>query len=391
MVSPHPRSSSAKTPSNPLPQKHEFLDDMDVDEKPIPLSVLAKAAKAVPPPSSPTSRSSPAASPAVPYSGPPPSVVRKAPISSLLPVSSHIRSLEHRVVGMKSLTSNLTGPASMTTTKPLWAPQESDAPLNLTVDVDPDKDIVCQLCGAWFETRKGLSSHARAHLRHFGVEYLESKGSPIDLLQELMDSEDFKLKANEVQLDGETATLSSPKQPPLSLSSSCSSPPSLLYKVTAAGGGSTSKSTSASSGLGPPPKRLKSSSMQLFRLSSGELMALPQSEPPKEIGCEYCGEYFENRKGLSSHARSHLRQMGITEWPVNGSPIDTRREVMLKRGVSATSDRGVKKESGRGAKSPQYPRPLPPEADGHHRVDYKRLPHRHPEGGDAQKRSERHL
>lgn len=132
MVSPHPRSSSAKTPSNPLPQKHEFLDDMDVDEKPIPLSVLAKAAKAVPPPSSPTSRSSPAASPAVPYSGPPPSVVRKAPISSLLPVSSHIRSLEHRVVGMKSLTSNLTGPASMTTTKPLWAPQESDAPLNLS-------------------------------------------------------------------------------------------------------------------------------------------------------------------------------------------------------------------------------------------------------------------
>lgn len=56
-------------------------------------------------------------------------------------------------------------------------------------------------------------------------------------------------------------------------------------------------------------------------------------EPPKEIGCEFCGEYFENRKGLSSHARSHLRQMGITQWSVNGSPIDTLREIIARRGL----------------------------------------------------------
>lgn len=55
-------------------------------------------------------------------------------------------------------------------------------------------------------------------------------------------------------------------------------------------------------------------------------------KPPKEIGCECCGEYFENRKGLSSHARSHLRQMGITEWSINGSPIDTLRDVMARQG-----------------------------------------------------------
>lgn len=144
---------------------------------------------------------------------------------------------------------------------------------------------MCQLCGAWFETRKGLSSHARAHLRHFGVEYSESKGSPIDLLNQLIDTDDFKHKANALtQLGGHAeprglaATLSSPKQSLLSLSSS--SPSSLLYKVTTAGGGSTSKATSssASSLLGPPAKRLKSSSMQVFRLSSGELMALPHSK-----------------------------------------------------------------------------------------------------------------
>ncbi|CAJ1075662.1 protein Wiz isoform X2 [Xyrichtys novacula] len=331
---------AAKTSSPSDPQKDEVVDDMDLDEKPIPLSILAKAAKSAPPSSSSTPTPSPGASPAPPHSGSPPSVVRKAPISSLLPVSSPLRSLEHKAGGMKSLTSNLS--SSITTSKPLWAPQEDDAPLNLTLEVDANKDIVCQLCGAWFETRKGLSSHARAHLRHFGVEYSESKGSPIDLLNQLMDSDDFKHKAGSLQLDDHTeprglnSTLSSHKQSSLlNLSSSSSSSSSLLYKVTTASGGSTSKATSssASSLLGPPAKRLKSSSMRVFRLSSGELMALPHNEPPKEIGCEFCGEYFENRKGLSSHARSHLRQMGITEWSVNGSPIDTLREIITRRGL----------------------------------------------------------
>ncbi|KAM8844287.1 protein Wiz isoform 2-T2 [Spinachia spinachia] len=304
------------------PQKDEEIGDMDFDENATPFSVLGKAARALPPSSSATPSPSPGASPSPPYSGSQPSVVRKAPISSLLPVSSPLRTPDHKAGGMKGLTSKVTS-------KPLWAPQENDAPLNLTLEVDPNKDIVCQLCGAWFETRKGLSSHARAHLRHFGVEYSESKGSPIDLLNQLIDTDDFKHKAGALQRDG--PALSAPKRSLLSLSS----PSSLLCKVTTAGGGSTPKATSSSapSLLGPPAKRLKSSSMRVFRLSSGELMALPHSEPPKEIGCEFCGEYFENRKGLSSHARSHLRQMGITEWTVNGSPIDTLREIIKRRGL----------------------------------------------------------
>ncbi|XP_023813753.1 protein Wiz isoform X2 [Oryzias latipes] len=319
----------ATTPSPPAPVKDEDLEDMDLDEKPIPAFLLAKAAKAVSlPSSSPAPTPSPGASPASSVSGSP-SVVKKAPISSLLPVSSPLRSPELKAGGMKSLSAT----PSAETAKPLWAPQENDAPLNLALEMDSSKDIVCQLCGAWFETRKGLSSHARAHLRHFGVEYSESKGSPIDLLSQLIDTDDFKHKAGTLELDslaepkGLNSTVSSAKQSLLTLSSS----PSLLYKVTAAGGGSTSKATSPL--LGPPAKRPKASSMQVFRLSSGELMALPHSEPPKEIGCEFCGEYFENRKGLSSHARSHLRQMGITEWTVNGSPIDTLREIITRRGL----------------------------------------------------------
>lgn len=61
------------------------------------------------------------------------------------------------------------------------------------------------------------------------------------------------------------------------------------------------------------------------------------AEPVRDIRCEFCGEYFENRKGLSSHARSHLRQMGVTEWYVNGSPIDTLREILKRRAQPRTS------------------------------------------------------
>ncbi|XP_054614835.1 protein Wiz isoform X2 [Dunckerocampus dactyliophorus] len=326
--SPHREPQSPRSSALFDSQKREDLEG-DSDVKSISLSILTKAVKAVP--ASCSSSPSPCASPTQAHSSSPLSLVRKAPISSLLPVSSPLRSTEHKATGIKSSVSNLS--TTIPQSKPIWAPQENDAPLNLTLEVDANKDIVCQLCGAWFETRKGLSSHARAHLRHFGVEYSESKGSPIALLNQLMDTDEFKHKASEFNLNtetrGSTNTLSSPKKPPLSLTSTS---PAALYKTTTAGGGSTSKATSSSS-FGPPAKRLKSSSMQVFRLSSGEIMALPQREPSKEIGCEFCGEYFENRKGLSSHARSHLRQMGITEWSVNGSPIDTLRELITRRGL----------------------------------------------------------
>uniref|UniRef100_A0A8C5GTT6 WIZ zinc finger n=1 Tax=Gouania willdenowi TaxID=441366 RepID=A0A8C5GTT6_GOUWI len=319
-----------RTPS--LSPKDEELEDMDVDEKPIPLSLLAKAAKAAPPSSSSALTPSLGVSPDPAHSASPPFVVKKAPISSLLPVSSPLRSLEHKALGLKSLTSSLCAPTSISAGKPLWAPHEDDAPLNLTLEVDPNKDIVCQLCGAWFETRKGLSSHARAHLRHFGVEYSESKGSPIDLLNQLLDTDDFKHTAMQMDFHPDPHRFTSTKRSLLSHSSSSSSSfSSLHYKKTM-----TLKATSSSSAsFGPTAKRHKSSSMQVFRLSSGELMAVPHSKchPPKEIGCEFCGEYFENRKGLSSHARSHLRQMGITEWSVNGSPIDTLREIITRRGL----------------------------------------------------------
>lgn len=130
--SPPPEPLAAENPSPSASQKDEDLEDMDLDEKPLPLSILAKTVKAVLPSSSSTPSSSPGASPTPPHSGSPSSVVRKAPISSLLPVSSPLRSPEHKAGGMKSLSTNASALATITTSKPFWAPQENDAPLNLS-------------------------------------------------------------------------------------------------------------------------------------------------------------------------------------------------------------------------------------------------------------------
>ncbi|KAH0510669.1 Protein Wiz [Microtus ochrogaster] len=63
----------------------------------------------------------------------------------------------------------------------------------------------------------------------------------------------------------------------------------------------------------------------------GSKQELPDLKAQSLTTCEVCGACFETRKGLSSHARSHLRQMGVTEWSVKGSPIDTLREILKRR------------------------------------------------------------
>lgn len=165
-----------------------------------------------------------------------------------------------------------------TSTKPLWAPLETDAPITL----DTNNEVhVCQLCGCWYETRKGLSSHARSHLRQIGISESEIQGSPIDLLYRIMEEEDLKpinSKQQEV-LTSNTPSRSSSKRP---------------------------------SSLSPSS-------------------ASPSSKRPKTADgctCILCGEEFENRKGLSSHARSHLRQLGVVDLLEKSSPIDTIQELV---------------------------------------------------------------
>ncbi|XP_076583513.1 protein Wiz isoform X1 [Chaetodon auriga] len=165
-----------------------------------------------------------------------------------------------------------------TTAKPLWAPLETDAPITLDTS---DEVHVCQLCGCWYETRKGLSSHARAHLRHIGIPDSDVKGSPIDLLYRIMEEEDLKpiISEQQKELTSNSPPRSSSKHP-----SSLSSPPA-----------------------SPPSKRPKTS---------------------EDCTCVLCGEEFENRKGLSSHARSHLRQLGVADVLGKSSAIDTVEELV---------------------------------------------------------------
>lgn len=53
--------------------------------------------------------------------------------------------------------------------------------------------MICEVCGTYFESRRGLSSHARLHLRQLGVTLSESSGAPISLLYELIRERDGSL------------------------------------------------------------------------------------------------------------------------------------------------------------------------------------------------------
>ncbi|KAE8619546.1 hypothetical protein XENTR_v10009838 [Xenopus tropicalis] len=411
---------------------------------------------------------------------------------------------------------------------------DEDGPLNLTLDGESGKETDCQFCGAWFETRKGLSSHARAHLRHLGVNDPDAKGSPIAALNSLIKSEEFKKRLSSQgtsEKDSLTKTAEESTSTEAAMSTSPASsgaarakltdngtftkiadgmvkgaddpsttPESISHSLNAEGSGmmaansgsletSPFKSPSGTSagthanisnagsphsmapdagvhqkmaeplhaqvkteagrpqgkmaeagrpqgkmaeagrpqgkmaeagrphgrmaeagrphgrmaeagrphgrmaeagrphgrmaeagrphgkmaeagrphgrmveagrpqgaqsksslagltharpsvGGTPSAKKLKmsaackASSEAFWSPNSSPLNLSARADPSRDIRCEFCNEFFENRKGLSSHARSHLRQMGVTEWHVNGSPIDTLREIIRKRGL----------------------------------------------------------
>ncbi|XP_068178425.1 protein Wiz isoform X2 [Antennarius striatus] len=197
-----------------------------------------------------------------------------------------------------------------TPTKPLWAPLETDAPITLDTN---DEVHVCQLCGCWYETRRGLSSHARAHLRQIGIPEGEIKGSPIDHLYQIMQDEDLKPISNK-----------QPEEPP------AKSPP-----------GSSSKrpSSLSSSPASTPSKRSKTST---------------------DCSCILCGEGFENRKGLASHARSHLNQLGVTDLLGKTSAIETVKELVSSGMLEAVHPSKPKCTSGAPAGPPPAAKDLCP-------------------------------
>ncbi|XP_036590832.1 protein Wiz-like [Trichosurus vulpecula] len=224
-----------------------------------------------------------------------------------------------------------------------WPQSEDEGPLNLVLDSDSDGELDCHVCGAWFETSKGLPSPAGAHPRHLGVSNPEAEGPPVDELPEPLQS-----KGSQTRLPAEPEGLAEPGLPGLPPSavdlSLLSLPPAKKPRARAPAEASLrGKQNPAAAGT--------------FRASAVELPLLhPPAgpEPARDTLCEVCGEGFEGRKGLSSHARSHLRQMGVTQWSVNGSPIDTLREFLKK----AAEPRLIEKDSGAGRL------PSPPGGDG---------------------------
>ncbi|NXW81902.1 WIZ protein, partial [Alopecoenas beccarii] len=236
----------------------------------------------------------------------------------------------------------------------------SPLPLSAASGSEPVRDIRCEFCGEYFENRKGLSSHARSHLRQMGVTEWYVNGSPIDTLREILKRRTqhnppapgpksmTKTLLGPLEPRGagdiHIPALGKKVQPPCSPvgASPTSSPPPTARKMFP--------------GLSPPSLQKKLKQDQLRMEIKREMMAgglhgelhpsdpawapredmsplnlSSRADPVRDIRCEFCGEYFENRKGLSSHARSHLRQMGVTEWSVNGSPIDTLREILKKK------------------------------------------------------------
>ncbi|XP_042581413.1 protein Wiz-like isoform X1 [Cyprinus carpio] len=379
---------------------------------------------------------------------------KKIVLSTPSSASSLHKDVEYRLSECSPSTS-----LSLASTKPLWAPQETDAPLNLETMLNSsvrDDVHVCELCGAWYETRKGLSSHARAHLRQFGVN-LDSKGAPIDMLHKYIQSEDFKEKASAGQLEGSdfevyalpSSTPSISKNPPLAPLSfkgltsirrthppikkkttsqdisgnlpfsdkvEFKSPPSAKkQKISLDFSGNmplsgqvelktpTSKKkkkispdvsgVSPLSGnaefVSPPPNKKKkistdvseelpfsektelksppsvkkisldvSASLPLGK--KAEFKSLSRGESSKDVNCEFCHEKFKKSQSLASHARYHLRQLGVTEWSVNGSPMATLREVMAQRGSSAGSLSPLGPPSLTPPVSPSVPPAVPP-------------------------------
>ncbi|XP_074162676.1 protein Wiz isoform X11 [Sminthopsis crassicaudata] len=254
---------------------------------------------------------------------------------------------------------------------------------------EPVRDIRCEFCGEFFENRKGLSSHARSHLRQMGVTEWYVNGSPIDTLREIL-----KRRTQPRAGGPPNPTLPGPKGlakamgggPGSSLEARSASelhvPPSAkkLQPSSSPLGHSPTTSPPPTArkmfpGLPPPSlqKKLKPDQMRMEikremlagslhseghpsdgpwspREDMAPLNLSSRAEPVRDIRCEFCGEFFENRKGLSSHARSHLRQMGVTEWSVNGSPIDTLREILKKKAKPCL----IKKEPATG----ELPSPL---------------------------------
>ncbi|XP_031800556.1 protein Wiz-like [Sarcophilus harrisii] len=272
---------------------------------------------------------------------------RKFPGRSLHSLQEKLKSEPRRVeikqetlvVGLQDKGRPSDGPGS---------PREDKAPQNLASWAEPVQDIRCQLCGEFFRDRRGLSCHARFHLRRMGV--TEWYGSPIDKLQEILEKRAnvglIKKKPTPTELPcprGEDGP-KSPGKGPLALSlTPLPRNPDKPRPDSANRGQKMTLSPLLSDPIAgfltplrtkrPPPddqllhgeKKTKTCTCREPPIKT-EPIPSQSSHAPREARCELCRLHFENRQALASHAQAHLRQLGVTGWRLKGSPIETLRE-----------------------------------------------------------------
>lgn len=76
---------------------------------------------------------------------------------------------------------------------------------------------------------------------------------------------------------------------------------------------------------------MSSMSWPVVHLSSLSPVANFDPDTFSVMHCEFCKAGFDTRAGLSSHARAHLRDFGITNWDITISPIHILRELFSSR------------------------------------------------------------
>lgn len=197
----------------------------------------------------------------------------------------------------------------------------------------PAQLIVCEVCGSFFDSRRGLANHARVHLRQLGVS--EPGSAPIDLLYQLVKERDgafSSFKAHSSVSDFSPAHQRSHH----GASPLCEEEGSRF--TTGHSASKTPQGTSllplSASALRMVESRLSDSgSSSTLETLTKPLWAPLETDAPITLDtsddvhvCHLCGCWCETRKGLSSHARSHLRQLGIPDG--DGNPIETLYQLM---------------------------------------------------------------
>ncbi|MED6250805.1 hypothetical protein ATANTOWER_010449, partial [Ataeniobius toweri] len=217
--------------------------------------------------------------------------------------------------------------------------------------------VVCEVCGAYFESRRGLSSHARLHLRQLGVTVSENSGAPIQLLYQLVQEKDDSLP----NVKPDAAAPVSPQLPkktsqqepktPAPQEDAPTSSKTVVKVMTTQGSPSKLKEAGASLFPSSPsssrPTEGSSSSLSEPKTITKPLWAPLETDAPITLAsetnneihvCQLCGCWYETRKGLSSHARAHLRQIGIPDSDIQGSPVEFLYQIMKEQDFEPISN-----------------------------------------------------